>query len=232
MSDTRSRALRNRFVDAPGSLGERLRLARWERFRRCFPGIENMTVVDLGGTADMWLRAPLRAKHVHLINLEPHPAELPDWITAENADVTDPAVAAALDRHDLVFSNSTIEHVGGHSQRRLFAAAVEQLAPLFWVQTPYRYFPVEPHFVAPGFQFLPLAARAKLVRHWPLTHSRPGTPEEGMNAVINIELLTRAEMRYLFPGAQLLSERVVGVTKSLIAVRAETEPRAGSAATA
>ncbi len=40
-----------------------------------------------------------------------------------------------------------------------------------------------------------------------------------MNAVINIELLTRAEMRYLFPGSVLLGERVLGVTKSLTAVR-------------
>ncbi|MCZ9337441.1 class I SAM-dependent methyltransferase, partial [Streptomyces sp. TRM76130] len=137
-----SRALRNRFVDAPGSLGERLRAARWERFRRCFPGIEDMRVVDLGGTAEMWLRAPLRAQHVHLINLEEHPAGLPDWITAEVADVTDEAVAAALSAHggyDLVFSNSVIEHVGGHGQRRRFAAAVESLAPRHWIQTPYRY---------------------------------------------------------------------------------------------
>ncbi|MFF3859679.1 class I SAM-dependent methyltransferase [Streptomyces sp. NPDC002209] len=218
----RSRALRNKFVDAPGSLGERMRIARWERFRRCFPGIENMRVVDLGGTAEMWLRAPVRAKHVHLINLEEHPAELPDWITAEIADVTDPVVAAELSAqggYDLVFSNSTIEHVGGHVQRRKFVSAVEQLAPLHWIQTPYRYFPVEPHFVAPGFQFLPLAARARLVRYWPLVHSRPDSPEAGMDAVINIELLTRTEMRYLFPGSALLSERVLGAPKSLIAVR-------------
>lgn len=225
-----TRALRNRFVDAPGSIGERLRVARWERFRRLFPNIGDMTVVDLGGTADMWLRAPLRARHVHLINLEPHPAELPDWITADHADVTDSEVAAKLGSYDLVFSNSTIEHVGGHSQRRRFVAAVGQLAPLHWIQTPYRYFPVEPHFVAPGFQFLPLAARARLVRRWPLTHSRPGTPQEGMEAVINIELLTRAEMRYLFPASVLLAERVLGLTKSLIAVRPEQDPGAGAAA--
>ncbi|MBM9503528.1 class I SAM-dependent methyltransferase [Actinacidiphila acididurans] len=214
-----SRALRNRFVDAPGSLGERLRLSRWEVMRRWFPGIEDMTVVDLGGTADMWLRAPLRPAHVHLVNLEPHPEGLPDWITAQNGDVTDPKVAAGLGSYDLVFSNSTIEHVGGHSQRRRFAEAVTGLAPRHWVQTPYRYFPVEPHFVAPGFQFLPLAARARLVRRWPLTHSRPGSPREGMEAVVGIELLTRVEMSYLFPDSVILPERVLGLTKSLVALR-------------
>ncbi|WP_327373205.1 class I SAM-dependent methyltransferase [Streptomyces sp. NBC_01216] len=216
-----TRALRNRFVDAPDSLGERFRAARWERFRCCFPRIADLRVVDLGGTADNWLRSPMRPKHVHLVNLEEHPAELPEWITAEIADVTDPSVPAALGEFDLVVSNSTIEHVGGHAQRRRFVAAIEALAPLHWVQTPYRYFPVEPHFLAPGFQFLPLAAQARLVRHWPLTHSRPGSPEEGMDAVINIELLTRAEMRYLFPHSVILSERVAGLTKSLTAVRTE-----------
>jgi hypothetical protein len=213
------RALRSRFVDAPDSLGERFRAARWERFRACFPGIGGMRVVDLGGTAENWLRSPLRPRHVHLVNLEPHPDLLPEWMSAENADVTDPDVPAKLGEFDLVVSNSTIEHVGGPSQRRRFVAAVDQLAPLHWVQTPYRYFPVEPHFLAPGFQFLPLAARAKLVRHWPLTHSRPGTPEEGMDAVIGIDLLTRAEMRYLFPRSVILAERVAGLTKSLTAVR-------------
>jgi len=225
-----ARSLRNRFVDAPDSYGERLRLARWERFRSCFPGIAGLRVVDLGGTADMWLRAPVRPKHVHVINLEEPPADLPDRVTGEKADVTDPAVADALSGHDLVFSNSTIEHVGGYGQRRRFAAAVEKLAPLHWVQTPYRYFPIEPHFLGPGFQFLPLNVRARAVRRWPLTHSRAGNLQEAMDAVIGIELLGRTEMRHLFPDSELIAERVLGVTKSLIAVRPERDPGARAAA--
>lgn len=213
------RTLRHRFVDAPGSLGERLRLARWERLRRSFPDLGDMTVVDLGGTPDMWLRAPVRARHVHVVNLEPSPGGLPDWITARTADVTDPAVRAGLGTFDLVFSNSTIEHVGGYGGRSRFADAVHALAPLHWVQTPYRYFPVEPHFVAPGFQFLPLGVRARAVRRWPLTHSRPSSAEEAMRAVVGIELLGRAEMRHLFPDSDLVGERVLGLTKSLIALR-------------
>ena len=41
---------------------------------------------------------------------------------------------------------------------------MRELAQLHWVQTPYRYFPVEPHFLFPGFQFLPLTVRAVLMR--------------------------------------------------------------------
>ncbi len=39
---------------------------------------------------------------------------------------------------------------------------------MLWVQTPYRYFPIEPHWIFPGFQFLPLSARTEISRRWPL----------------------------------------------------------------
>lgn len=227
------RRVRDRIVDAPGSLGGRARQRRWELVRACFPDLATMRVVDLGGRADMWLRAPTRPAHVHLVNLEPQPGDLPDWISAEIRDVTreDPQGSqgrqgsqgsqgrdGADGAYDLVFSNSVIEHVGGFAQREAFARAVHALAPRHWVQTPYRYFPVEPHFLFPGFQFLPLAARARVLRHWPLVHSRPDSRERALAVALSVELLSRTELRVLFPGSKLVTERIAGVPKSLIAV--------------
>ena len=40
-----------------------------------------------------------------------------------------------------------LEHVGAHSQRQQLADNVHDLADRYWVQTPYRYFPIEPHWV-------------------------------------------------------------------------------------
>ena len=162
--------LRNRLVDAPGSVGERRRAGRWERLRETFPEIESMSVMDLGGTAEAWQRAPLRPASVHVVNLEPEPEGLPDWIRADQADATalPPTIIGA--HYDLVFSNSVIEHVGGHVQRLRFADAIHKLADRHWVQTPYRYFPIEPHWLfprfsvppahCPGGDFTPLAAGA------------------------------------------------------------------------
>jgi hypothetical protein len=65
---------------------------------------------------------------------------------------------------DLVVSNSLIEHVGGVGPRRQLAETIRGLAPQYWVQTPYRYFPLEPHWMFPGMQFLPLNVRARLAR--------------------------------------------------------------------
>jgi hypothetical protein len=214
----RARRMRDRIVDAPGSLGGRARQRRWELVRSCFPDLTTMRVVDLGGRADMWLRAPVRPAHVHLVNLERQPGDLPDWISAEIRDVTRGQPAGAAGVYDLVFSNSVIEHVGGFAQREAFAEAVHALAPRHWVQTPYRYFPVEPHFLFPGFQFLPLAARARVLRRWPLVHSRPESRERALAVALSVELLSRTELHVLFPGSKLVTERIAGVPKSLIAV--------------
>jgi hypothetical protein len=212
-------ALRQRLVDGPDSLGQRNRQRRWAWLREEFPGIESMSVIDLGGTVEAWLRAPVRPATVHVVNLEAQPKDTPDWLTAEQGDAC--ALPASLDgaAFGLVFSNSVIEHVGGHAQRVKFAAEVHRLAPRHWVQTPYRYFPVEPHWLFPGFQFLPVNARAELSRRWPLVHTRSESREQGLRAAMSVELLSRTEMTFYFPDSALRTERMMGMVKSLIAVK-------------
>ena len=211
--------MRNRFVDAPGSVGDRRRQRRWERFRAEFPDLESMSVIDLGGTADTWLSKGVRPASLHIVNLEPEPAELPAWIRADQADACNLPSHIIGAQYDLVFSNSVIEHVGGHVQRQRFADAVHKLADRYWVQTPYRYFPIEPHWLFPGFQFLPLTVRAEVSRRWPLIHTRSQSREHGVSAALSVELLSRTEMAYYFPDATIGREWMLGAVKSLIALR-------------
>jgi hypothetical protein len=179
-----------------------------------------MSVIDLGGTADSWLRAPVRPASVHVVNLEPDlGTELPGWIRSEQGDACDLPPHVGQGSYDLVFSNSVIEHVGGHVQRMRFAESVHKLASLHWVQTPYRYFPVEPHWLFPGFQFMPLAARARISAAWPLSHTKSANREEGLDAAMGVELLSRSEMAYYFPSSVIRQERFSGLTKSLIATK-------------
>jgi SAM-dependent methyltransferase len=106
---------------------------------------------------------------------------------------------------DIAYSNSLVEHLHPGDRGR-FASELHRVARRYWVQTPNRYFPVEPHLLLPGFQFLPEGARRRL---WRL--GQPRTPYEP------IELLSAAELRQLFPGAIIVRERFAGLTKSLIA---------------
>jgi SAM-dependent methyltransferase len=106
---------------------------------------------------------------------------------------------------EIAYSNSLVEHLDPADRRR-FADEIRRVASRYWVQTPNRYFPIEPHVLLPGFQFLPEGARRRL---WGL--GMPRTPYEP------IELLGAAELRRLFPEAVILRERFCGLTKSLIA---------------
>lgn len=159
-----------------------------------FPELDAMKVIDLGGGA------PPPAGHV--------------WGDACTADEL-----FAERSFDLVVSNSVLEHVGGYHRRQEFARAVHWLADRHWVQTPNLYFPMEPHWLFPMMQFLPFDLRVLIARRWHLGHVRAGTIDQAIAEVASCELVSASELRHLFPGSILWRERLLGVTKSLVAIR-------------
>jgi hypothetical protein len=208
-----------------GSITQRCRQQRNEEFKRRFPDIEEMRVLDLGGTAISWRVAGLRAKHVTIVNLlhESEPEE--PWIKLVQGD----ACAGGFGNFDLVFSNSVLEHVGGHGRRQQFSDAVHDSAPAWWVQTPYRYFPIEPHWLFPGFQFLPFRTRLTIARFWDVGH-RPALKDraEAAELVASAELVSATEMRAYFSDGKIWYERIAGLPKSLVAYKADREAAAPS----
>jgi hypothetical protein len=222
-------AVRKRIVGGPNSLGAARRRERALWLSETFPDLDQMSVIDLGGRIQTWERAPVRPKHVHVVNLEPVPTDIPDWAEADHGDACALPAHIAGRRYDLVFSNSVIEHVGGHDRRQAFADSVHALADAYWVQTPYRYFPIEPHWVAPGMQFMPVSLRAEVARRWPLSFGRGKTRPAAVKAVLTVELLDRTQMRHYFPDSRVRMERVMGVPKSLIAYRTGKEGSSASA---
>jgi hypothetical protein len=202
----------------PRSLSSRARHRRWAELMRRFPSLPEMRVLDLGGRPAFWRAVSHRPAAVTTVNLEPAEADEP-WIDHVVGDACAHPVTGSL-RYDLVVSNSLLEHVGGYEQRRRLAEVIHKSAPAHWVQTPNRYFPIEPHWLAPGWQFLPPAGRAAVLRHWPFCHGgRPRDRTSALRIVLTTELVGRAEMRLLFPGSEIWCERVVGLTKSIVAVR-------------
>jgi hypothetical protein len=212
-------SLRKRLGGKPDSLGGRRRAERARWLAETFPDLAQMSVIDLGGRFLTWQRAPVRPKHVHVVNMQPLRVDVPEWAEFDLGDACALPAHIAGRRYDLVFANSVIEHVGGHERRERFADSVHQLSDAHWVQTPYRYFPIEPHWMAPGMQFMPAAARAQLARQWPLSYGRGKSRETMLRAVLGVELLDRTQLRYYFPDSQMRTETVLGVPKSLIAYR-------------
>lgn len=210
--------IRSWFVGADRSLAERMRLRRWDRLMAEFPGLENMRVLDLGGTTLWWIRSPARPKSVTVINLK-EPGEGLPWVRPIAGDACDAPQLVGDDEFDMVFSNSLIEHLGGHAQRARFAQVVRSMAPRYAVQTPYRYFPVEPHWVFPGMQFLPVNCRDWLAPRWPLGHTYRWPAADAQEEVMFTELLSATEMRMYFPDALVVWERFAGLPKSMTALR-------------
>lgn len=202
----------------PESFGYRARQRRMSLLLDRFPNFRDMSIIDLGGTTDFWRSMPVRPSHVTLVAIEQHVIREPeDWMSVLVADACE--VNNFSERYDLVFSNSVIEHVGGPRHRRGFAETVNTLAPHYWIQTPYRYFPYEPHFKFPLFQFLPRRLQFGAARAWPWTYIHDRPEVDPVAYVLDHDLLTMTEMRSLFPGGEILRERLACLTKSLIAIR-------------
>lgn len=213
--DITSRA-RHGLISGPAA---RARARRHDLLVETFPEIRSMRVLDLGGRPETW--AVVRPAEVTVVNLVP--AEIAgqaEHVVPVVGNACDPRLLAG-ERFDLVYSNSVLEHVGGHAARLAMAGNVHRFAARHWVQTPYRYFPVEPHWLCPGMQWLPAAGRVKVAQVWPLGHAgRADDRETAMSAVLGTELVGLTEMRHYFPGSRILTERYAGLVKSLTAVAA------------
>ena len=145
------------------------------------------------------------------VDLEPDTSE---WLNTPNVDVR-VGDGTRLDFADgefgAVFSSSTIEHVPKELQE-LFASEIRRVGQRYFVQTPNRYFPIEPHYQFPLFQFLPHRVQRALNKRFSLGWRQKGHWEE-------VNLLAARQLRRLFPDAEIHRERVFGLTKSLMAVR-------------
>lgn len=88
----------------------------------------------------------------------------------------------------------------------------------YFVQTPNKYFPLEPHFLFPFFQFLPIWIRVLLLRNFNLGWFVK-TPDKAKakEIVEGIRLLNKREFTSLFPNASIYQEKVFGITKSFLA---------------
>jgi hypothetical protein len=201
----------------PASAASRTRRRRGERLLVEFPALGDMTVIDLGGVASEWNLVPVRPAHLTVVNLfEQEAGAATDVFVGDTCELP-----ATLDgkRFDLVFSNSVIDQVGGHHRRLQFAENVHALGDRHWIQTAYRYFPLDAATLFPLQQELPLAGRAWLARHWPLGHRRASAQSDSVAINLEIEGLSKTAFAFYFPDSKIVPERWAGMVKSLIAIR-------------
>jgi hypothetical protein len=177
-----------------------------------------VSILDVGGTQNFWERMGLNEHsriHVTLLNIQPQQLAHPGF-SAMIGDATNMSNIADQ-AFDVVFSNSVIEHVGDFTQQKRMADEVKRVGRRYFLQTPNYYFPIEPHFLFPGFQWLPVHLRVFLITHFSLGWSRRiSDVEQARKLVENTRLLRKRQLLQLFPGATLFEERLFGLVKSFV----------------
>jgi SAM-dependent methyltransferase len=137
---------------------------------------------------------------------------------------------------DIVFCSSVIEHVSVDKdslttfrsnrdfasmafQRQLkFADEIRRVGKRYFDQTPYKYFIIESHTWLPFvILFLPRSWQIGIVRF--LNRFWPKKTQPDWN------LLTIQQMRTLFPDGEIMLEKQLGLTKSVIAVKGDRKYR-------
>ena len=192
------------------------RVRRWREHRylrflelcRVDPGER---ILDVGAGAGAALERFNRTNDIVAIDLKPRESE---WLDQDNVSVrvADATKLPFADREfPLAFSNSVIEHIPEKLQPA-FADEIRRVAVRYYVQTPNRWFPIEPHYQFPLFQFLPERLQRWLNAHFTLGWREKGSWEE-------VNLLSAGDLERLFPDGEVHREKFLGLTKSLMVVR-------------
>ncbi len=176
-------------------------------------------VLDLGGYPWVWAEAGVDFPVVMVnIDVPPGVEQYAPQFTLRRGDAT--RLPFSDNSFEIVYSNSVIEHLGTWEQQQAFAREARRVGRRLWIQTPARWFPIEPHLIAPLVHYFSKGIQRHLLRWFTVWGwlTRP-TRQQVEAFLAEVRLLTFREMQTLFPDCQILRERLFGLTKSYIAVR-------------
>jgi hypothetical protein len=213
----------------PDSFASRLRQKRAHHLEEVVSAITktqgSCRILDVGGTHAYWKIFPESwfvefNVNITLLNLDA--VAIPDECRNHFSSVAGDAcnLADYADgEFDLVHSNSVIEHVGSWERMSAMAKESRRVGRNIYMQTPYFWFPIEPHFLTPFVHWFPMSVRTWLackiaMGNWP----RAASLDEAIRAQQSAVLLDKRMAKSLFPEANILFERFFGLPKSLIAV--------------
>jgi hypothetical protein len=203
----------------PLSPASKARLKRFEFFVQLLQQVPRpIKVLDVGGTQDFWEKMNFADEpgiRITLLNLGTPCVTRVNFRGIEG-DATRMSCFSPGE-FDVVFSNSVIEHVGGHEEQARMAREIQRVGKRYFVQTPNYCFPIEPHFLFPGFQWLPTSVRILLVTYFDLGWFQKALDKKKAQTIVDsVHLLRQDELLVLFPHSSLYKERIFGLIKSFV----------------
>jgi hypothetical protein len=202
-------------------MATRFRRRRFDLFLSLLGTLKgHVEILDIGGTQEFWdlmLGDHSLDIRITLLNLVHQPVSPPRFVCAVGDGRSMPQFADQS--FDVVFSNSVIEHVGVFANQQRMADEIRRVGCRYFVQTPNKRFPLEPHFLVPWFQYLPIGVRAWMINNFDMGwYLRIPDITSARDEVQSIQLLTRHRFIELFPDARIHEEKLAKLTKSFIAI--------------
>ncbi len=178
-------------------------------------------ILDIGGTEIFWERMNFTDNNnvnITLLNLEKVPVKYNNFksIKGDSSDLS-----FFKDKEfDVVFSNSVIEHLFSGDNQKKMSDEVMRVGKFYYVQTPNFFFPIEPHWLVPFFQFFPFKTRVFLTNNFNLgQYSKSANRNEAIKRVNEVKLLTEKQMKNYFQDGKVYREMFLGLVKSITLYR-------------
>src|SRR5690554_3076097 len=203
-----------------GSFNQRFREKRFLFFTDLLDRINSKApihILDIGGTEIYWDRMGFTNRdnvHITLLNLTPTSVSNVRFssVVGDACNLSE----YGDKEFDVVYSNSVIEHLFTAENQEKMAKEVRRVGKNYYIQTPNYYFPIEPHWLFPFFQFLPYGLRVKMTENYSLGNFPKTRDKDAAKIRVDeINLLTARQMERLFPEGNMYKEIFMGLTKSI-----------------
>lgn len=195
------------------------RTKRMKDFLSAYPDLRNLSVLDVGGRPYIWKlikkKYNIVPKSLVLLNTEDEKKISQKDFYIEIGDGT--KLHFVDNCFDLVFSNSVIEHVGSFRDMEKFASECMRVGKEIYIQTPCKYFFIEPHIVTLFIHFFPKSIYRKFVFLSLRYISLRNNTVQFYKIFDGINLLTATTFRRLFPEKKITFEKFIFLKKSMIA---------------
>lgn len=205
--------------DQPQSWGNRFRNKRFEFLREKLEQLPKpVRILDIGGLESFWTNRGYGNNadyHITILNLEKGRTTYSNFnnLAGNAIDLRD----IGDNEFDVAFSNSVIEHLYTIENQKCMAAEVQRVGKHFFIQTPNKYFPIEPHYILPFFDFLPASVKYNILTKTKLSRLKKWSHQDALQYIDEIRLLSYSEFKSLFQNSNMYKEMFLGMVKSFTA---------------
>ncbi len=226
----------NLIVKLVKSISKKARERRASIFRNAFRLNENTKVLDLGSEIGCNIHAvlqgtPVKPENTYIADIDSVLIEKGNKLFGYVPVLISESEKLPFDDQffDIVYCSSVIEHVtvsksqvwslySGKEFREKalrrqkdFSNEINRLGQQYFVQTPYKHFPVESHSWLPFIAWLPRRVLISVLQFTNLFWVKKTSPDW--------YLLNKSEMSDLFEDAKIVNEKSFGITKSIMAIK-------------